>query len=1541
MTTIKKFKSDIGEDNYNNKVKDYALKKDVDSAIRLCEACKQLQFSHGPGPCTRSDKSDKISQFDSEQISEIIKVINNDIINKIVDIAQADTVKSDEPVNDRLATALDKISEVLEQRRPVHQQITKVKAPPIWAKEPFSDYKEEVQAWEAAHSGDEFSKYSEFLAELKKNKAKPGLSDYVSTIVVEKTRANKSVACILEALADKYELTKKEKFDNLINDMKNFMPKKADSGEKVFSQIERLETQFQSLKVGSNINYFLATYIIKMMFENEVINEVEKRMVEDIIESSDKKQIFAEVKKAIRKIKVEGKREKVEIDHEAKTFYSNNFERSRYGSWKNSRDFKDFSRTNSNNWRTKSGNRWRKSESNNRNGSRSQSRRSDSEFKSFKDLSQTISQVLAKLKSLEENQSKLSKIVDDKIVDSKFIETDFIEEDWSHEGMNIYFTKDITEANEMVADCGAPKTLIGHNYLQEYLKFLNISVEELEIFPCKQKFRFGPSQVYISTEKIKIPIFVQSHDEISEKFIETYVIQADVPFLLGLDTMREWRALIDMETEQMIFRSFDLSIKMLRNNGGHLIIPLKKSKEWSTSETVLFMNSETDVSSYEKIQKVHKNTNHKSEENMLHAYKQANLLTDQVRKSIKKVCENCVVCQKFKKSQSRPKVALPKVTDFNQVVTLDLKQFGEKFVLWAVDSFTRFIQGVVLKNKQAETVVEAIQTIWCLRFGYPSRGFWADNGAEFQNKESLELMSKLGLKIEFGPTYSPWSNGINERNHYSADIVVRKAQETDKNLSLQKAVDLASWTHNTNVSILGYEPMRLVTGKSVNIPGVTVGTEATDCLFDSEAVQKIMERHHTFIKKFREHEYSDKIKKAAQSRSSVMNNIFYKEGDEVFFQEKDKKSWLGPVKVFCQKGREVYLFANGNIKKVSSCKVKPFLCDLNVEKESLENDRQTKNVCINSEAIDLGAEQAQESLSAAMDATNEFDNSGSLDGLNDSSKLEIEKDLVGTYWMQVEKNECYNSEITTFVVELPVHQQNTQEVKMAKDTELKNLHDYGTFEEVADIGQDRITSRWVVTRKEAHDGQKAKIKARLVARGFQEEEQPLSDSPTVLRESNKLFTAVAANEGFSVVTVDIRAAFLQSKELNREVYVVPPKDIAKHGLLWKLKKPLYGLNDASRRFWLRVKEVFMQENLKTLPGDEAFYFKNENGNLIGMIITHVDDFQIAGNSYFVDSILDKLNNNLTVSKVERDEFRFTGIDVKGTSNGIMLSMDEYASSIEEIREIRKEKKITPLTKTEMKLYRKYVGKLNWLAENTRPDLAIWSLNLSKQNAKATIGDLKKVNQIVKKVQNRQSKVKFSVIGRKEDLVIHAVGDASYKCDAPSIGGNLIMLGNRNSTRVSPLYWKSKQIQNVCHSAKEAETRNILKNVDLAVYLSAQLSLLLFGESESKIPVKVYTDSKPLLDSIASSKQVEQKLLRNTMTDLKKKLEVGDVASYSWIETKAMTADVLTKEGGDTENILEVVRENNFRKANSQQNMVVFKDAEMLVINPLVLDKYFA
>ena len=112
-----------------------------------------------------------------------------------------------------------------------------------------------------------------------------------------------------------------------------------------------------------------------------------------------------------------------------------------------------------------------------------------------------------------------------------------------------------------------------------------------------------------------------------------------------------------------------------------------------------------------------------------------------------------------------------------------------------------------------------------------------------------------------------------------------------------------------------------------------------------------------------------------------------------------------------------------------------------------------------------------------------------------------------------------------------------------KQIEIKNLQDYETFEEVKDEGQEMLGSRWVITEKEKHDGQKQKCKARLVARGFQESLKPQSDSPTASKESFKLFMAISANFGFKLTSVDIRAAFLQSKVLDRDVYIETPSDV--------------------------------------------------------------------------------------------------------------------------------------------------------------------------------------------------------------------------------------------------------------------------------------------------------------------------------------------------------------------------------------------------------------
>ena len=391
MPVFKKFKLSIGEDLYKQKVKEFALNHDVSGAVRLCGTCSQLEFDHKPGPCTRTEKID-IVKYSSDEINEIVTAINQDVVKQIIENTKTGFAKlspadknssnSDESkTSDKLADALDKIASVLEQQRQGPAQVIKVKSPPFWAGECFADYRAEVEAWEQAHTGETFTKYSEFINELKRNKTKPGLSDYVSKIIIEKTKQNKSVKSILDALQEKYELTKKEKFAHLIDLMKSFKANKSQSGEALFSKIEKIGVEFESLQLGKNIKYYLVTFLLKDLSENDVLNDIEKRSIEDLIESQNDASIMSEFKKWFMRTQVEGKREKCGTSNdtgENKTYYVGSNDRSRYGSWKNSRDFRDYSRTNSNNWRTKSGNRWRKSESTSRNKSVSQSRRSNS-----------------------------------------------------------------------------------------------------------------------------------------------------------------------------------------------------------------------------------------------------------------------------------------------------------------------------------------------------------------------------------------------------------------------------------------------------------------------------------------------------------------------------------------------------------------------------------------------------------------------------------------------------------------------------------------------------------------------------------------------------------------------------------------------------------------------------------------------------------------------------------------------------------------------------------------------------------------------------------------------------------------------------------------------------------------------------------------------------------------------------------------------------------------------------------------------------------
>ena len=95
--------------------------------------------------------------------------------------------------------------------------------------------------------------------------------------------------------------------------------------------------------------------------------------------------------------------------------------------------------------------------------------------------------------------------------------------------------------------------------------------------------------------------------------------------------------------------------------------------------------------------------------------------------------------------------------------------------------------------------------------------------------------------------------------------------------------------------------------------------------------------------------------------------------------------------------------------------------------------------------------------------------------------------------------------------------------------------------------------------------------------------------------------------------------------------------------------------------------------------------------------------------------------------------------------------------------------------------------------------------------------------------------------------------------------------------------------------KDVETINIAKMMEDAGFAARQVEILTYGGYMRRIKMRLFTDSEATLELIASSKQIERKTLRLTVGDHKERIVDGDFYSYSWLPTKSMWADMMTKE----------------------------------------------
>ena len=176
---------------------------------------------------------------------------------------------------------------------------------------------------------------------------------------------------------------------------------------------------------------------------------------------------------------------------------------------------------------------------------------------------------------------------------------------------------------------------------------------------------------------------------------------------------------------------------------------------------------------------------------------------------------------------------------------------------------------------------------------------------------------------------------------------------------------------------------------------------------------------------FREIEMKTKMMECLDIRTrSYQHQGLYLEGDKVWYQYKDTNAWHGPASVLCQKGQSVFVHANGEIRKVHTCKVKPYEL-MEREEEDSEKWNNWKLKDDEEKEDEAGSKEDQKEKKEVEEDDEEIVE----DGL---------KDVVGAKYLKM----CHNVfflETAVYSVEVPVREHGKVEVTEAKQKEVENL----------------------------------------------------------------------------------------------------------------------------------------------------------------------------------------------------------------------------------------------------------------------------------------------------------------------------------------------------------------------------------------------------------------------------------------------------------------------------------------------------------------------
>ena len=485
-----------------------------------------------------------------------------------------------------------------------------------------------------------------------------------------------------------------------------------------------------------------------------------------------------------------------------------------------------------------------------------------------------------------------------------------------------------------------------------------------------------------------------------------------------------------------------------------------------------------------------------------------------------------------------------------------------------------------------------------------------------------------------------------------------------------------------------------------------------------------------------------------------------------------------------------------------------------------------------------------------------------------------QEDPIAVDWNQVT---CWKEvEETEHVLTLTAIDECKSTVLEAKEREFNNLIENDVFEWVDDEGQKAISCRWVFHEKTSPDGNRL-TKARLVARGFEERlADKKVDSPTCSRQGLRLAFLAATTMDWELHAMDISSAFLQGNMLKRTVYVRPPAELCDDGKIWRLKRCLYGLSDAPREWYDRVCQEMEKLGGKVSIYDKCVFLWHENCVLVGMITTHVDDFEYCGTPHWQQKVINTLLKTFKISKREKGSFKYIGLNIEQNGSDIYIDQQAYCNSLKEIalKSERRSKIDEPLSTQEKQDLRSVCGQILWATSQTRPDAAFDGCQVSNSGNDPTVKSLIDANKTIRRLKNDNLKIVYPSLGNPKDIKVVAYGDGSHAAlqSGASQGGNIVYLAGNG--RAAPVSWQSKRLDRVTKSPLATEVSAVADAADHG-HLLASMTKELFCLKD--LPnIELLTDSLSLKEHLESTKVISDPRLRVAIARLREMRAVGEV-----------------------------------------------------------------